>query len=114
MRKSMTVLLIAALSFVASLALASPAMAAPKTTISLGDNFFKPASKTVRRGTIVRFKWIGNNPHNVTKRRGPGPRFRSRTTRRRGVNFAKRFRRRGLYRLVCTIHPGMRITLRVR
>lgn len=96
-------------------ALGGTAAAAPKATVLLGDNFFKPARKTVRRGTKVRFRWIGGNPHNVTKRRGPGRRFKSRTTRRRGVNFAKRFRRRGTYRLICTVHPReMRLKLRVR
>jgi len=104
---------------VAALAALSPlggtAAAAQKTTITLGDNFFAPAKKTVRRGTKVRFKWIGGNPHNVTKRRGPGPQFASRTTSARGVNFAKRFKKRGTYRLICTIHPGeMRLKLTVR
>ena len=91
------------------------AEAAPKTTVKLGDNFFKPAKRTIRRGTKVRFQWIGHNPHNVTRTRGPGRRFVSRTTSRRGVNFAKRFKKRGTYRLICTIHPTeMRLTLRVR
>lgn len=108
-------LTIAALALAALPAFGDTAMAAPQTTVKLGDNFFKPRGKTVRRGTIVRFRWIGNRPHNVVKRRGPGPRFRSRTTSRRGVNFAKRFKRRGAYKLVCTIHPRtMRLTLKVR
>jgi len=85
------------------------------TAVKLGDNFFKPARKVVRRGTVVRFFWAGRNPHNVTKARGPGRRFRSKTTSRRGVNFAKRFRKRGVYLLVCTIHPRtMRMKLGVR
>lgn len=115
MRKRTTAFLIAILAVAALPALSGTATAAPKATIFVGDNFFKPRGKVVRRGTIVRFRWIGRNPHNVVKRRGPGPRFRSRTTRRRGVNYAKRFRRRGNYLLVCTIHPReMRMRLRVR
>lgn len=115
MRKPLIALLIAAIALVALPTFGGTAMAAPKTTVFVGDNFFKPRGKVVRRGTIVRFRWIGNRTHNVVKRRGPGPRFRSRTTRRRGVNFAKRFKRRGAYKLVCTIHPRtMRLTLRVR
>jgi len=115
MRKPLIALLIAALALVALPAFGGTAMAAPKTTVKLGDNFFEPALKTVRRGTKVRFKWIGGNPHNVTKRRGPGGRFKSRTTSSRGVNFAKQFKKRGTYRLICTIHPRtMRLTLRVR
>jgi plastocyanin len=115
MRKPLIALLIAAIAFVALPAFGGTAMAAPKTTVLVGDNFFKPSGKVVRRGTIVRFRWIGRRLHNVTKRRGPGQRFRSRTTRQRGVNFAKRLTRRGAYKLVCTIHPRtMRLTLRVR
>lgn len=115
MRKPLIALLIAAIALVALPAFGGTAMAAPKANVFVGDNFFKPRGKFVRRGTIVRFRWIGNRPHNVVKRRGPGQRFRSRTTRRRGVNFAKRFRRRGNYLLVCTIHPReMRLRLKVR
>jgi len=111
-----TVFVLTAIAAIAALpSLAGTAAAAPTTTVKLGDNFFAPAKKTVRRGTKVRFKWIGRNPHNVTKRRGPGPRFASRTTSARGVNFAKRFKKRGIYRLICTIHPGeMRLKLTVR
>jgi len=113
MRKSLTVLPIVALALLVPLLTANPAMAA--TTVKLGDNFFAPSGKTVRSGAKVRFQWIGNRPHNVTKRRGAGGGFKSRTTSRRGVNFAKRFRQRGTYKLICTIHPEeMRLTLRVR
>ena len=73
--------------------------AASAATISLGDNFFAPSSKTIGAGTKVRFNWTGNRPHNVTKGRGPGGSFASKTTRRRGVQFAKTFNKRGLYRL---------------
>jgi plastocyanin len=90
------------------------ASSASQATITLRDDFFKPSTKTVKRGTKVRFKWAGTRSHNVTKSKGPGPRFRSRTTQARGVNFAKRFTRAGTYRLVCTIHPAtMRMRLRV-
>jgi plastocyanin len=115
MRKSLSVLAIAALALLALPAFGGTAMAAPKTAVKVGDNFFNPRGKVVRRGTIVRFRWIGNRRHNVAKARGPGGRFKSRTTSRRGVNFAKRFKRRGTYRLICTIHPRtMRLTLKVR
>lgn len=116
MRIAAALIAIAALLAVPGFAGTEPeTAAAAKTAIRLGDNFFKPARKAVRRGTLVRFRWIGRNRHNVTKRRGPGRRFKSRTTRRRGVNFSKRFRKRGTYRLICTIHPTeMRLKLRVR
>jgi plastocyanin len=111
MRKRATLALLA----IGVLALLAPGVAPAATTVTLGDNFFAPSSKTIASGTTVRFKWIGAKRHNVKKSRGPGAGFKSRTTRARGVNFAKRFTRRGTYKLICTIHPEeMRLTLRVR
>jgi plastocyanin len=92
---------------------AGHATAAPTKTIKLKDNFFAPSQKTVKRGTTVRFKWAGLNPHNVVKVSGPGGRFASRTTWRRGVNFKKKFKKVGTYRLVCTLHTGMEMNLTV-
>jgi plastocyanin len=89
------------------------AMAAPTKTIKLEDNFFAPSTMTAKRGTTVRFEWAGNNPHNVVKASGPGPRFASRTAWRRGVNFAKKFKKVGTYRLICTLHSGMELNLKV-
>jgi plastocyanin len=91
---------------------ALPATAGAATTVKLGDNFFQPAKTTVSKGTKVLFKWVGDRPHNVTKTRGPGGGFASRTTSQRGVNFAKRFKKAGTYRMICTIHPDeMRLKL---
>ena len=89
------------------------ATAAPTKTIKVKDNFFAPSAKTVKRGTTVRFKWAGFNPHNVVKASGPGGRFKSRTTWRRGVNYAKKFEKVGTYHLVCTLHSGMELKLTV-
>jgi plastocyanin len=113
MRKLTIPALTAIVALLALSALSGSAAAA--TTIAVGDNFFSPASKTIKRGTRVRFNWTGRRPHNVTKTRGPGGGFASITTRSRGVNFAKKFRRSGVYRMICTIHPSeMRLMLRVR
>jgi plastocyanin len=89
------------------------ATAAPTTTVKLKDDFFAPSEMTVKRGTTVRFKWAGLNPHNVKKASGPGVPFASRTTWRRGVNFAKKFKKAGTYRLICTLHSGMELNLTV-
>jgi plastocyanin len=47
----------------------------------------------------------------VTVKRGP-VKFRT-STKSKGT-FRKKMTRRGTYRIVCTIHPGMNLTLRVR
>ena len=116
MRQRSTAIVIAVAGAVAlASALGGTAGAAPKTTVTLGDNFFAPSSKTISRGTKVRFKWVGSRRHNVKKKSGPGGGFKSRTTKSRGVNFAKRFTKAGTYRLICTIHPDtMRLKLTVR
>jgi plastocyanin len=112
MRKLTISALIAA---TALLALPVPGGTASAATVSLGDNFFAPSSKTIGKGSKVRFNWTGRRRHNVTKASGPGVFFASKTTKRRGVNFAKRFSKRGSYLLYCSLHPSqMRLTLRVR
>jgi len=85
------------------------------TTVTVGDNFFAPSTKTVAPGTNVRFNWVGSRRHNVKKKSGPGRGFKSVTTRSRGVNFSKRFNVAGTYRMICTIHPEeMKLKLTVR
>ena len=89
---------------------AVPALAATKT-VRVDDNVFKPESLTVNRGDTVRFRWVGDAPHNV--RRTKGPSFRTISMRRSGT-VSRRLTRRGTLSLVCTIHPGMDMRIRVR
>jgi plastocyanin len=110
MRKRAIVALIA----LGAAMLTVPGVTHAATTVSLGDNFFAPSSKTIAAGTKVRFNWIGSNRHSVKKKRGPGGAFKSKTTSSRGVNFAKTFNKAGVYRLICTVHPEeMRLKLTV-
>ena len=83
---------------------ALPAFAAP-TTISVGDNFFRPAVQTVNRGARVVWVNRGHAHHTVTTRRwsvvlSPGERYSRRI--------------RGGFRYVCVYHGAMtgRITVR--
>lgn len=87
-----------------------PAFAAT-STIGLRDDFFSPSSRSVPRGTTVKWVWLGKAPHNVTVTSGP-VKFRSSTVKK--GSYSRRMTKAGLYRIVCTIHPGMRLTLRVR
>ena len=95
-------------------ALVVPAVGgAAGNTVKLGDDFFSPEKKTVSSGTTVRFKWIGEHDHNVVKQSGPGKSFASETTDEPGVNFTKKFKKTGKYKIVCTIHDGMDKVLKV-
>lgn len=95
---------------------ASEAVRGAATTVKVGNNFFSPTGKTIGRGGTVRWVWSGGRPHNVVGRTSGGRViFRSRRTARRGYTFRHRFRSRGRYRVICTIHPArMRMTVRVR
>jgi plastocyanin len=86
------VLAIALATGLALAALSGVAGARASTTIKVDDNFFAPSSKTVSKGTKVKFKWVGSNQHNVVKSSGPGGSFSSPTTSQQGVNFSKKFK----------------------
>jgi plastocyanin len=106
-RKKLAVPATAAVAAATAFAIPSPAA----TVVRVDDDVFRPSSVTVRKGTVVRWRWVGDNPHNVTVRRGP-VRFRSAT--KESGTYRKRMRRRGTYRIVCTVHSGMDMRLRVR
>jgi plastocyanin len=114
MKRTLAPLALAA--FVLALALA-PAAAAPRPkTVKVADVKFAPERLKVREGTLVRFNWVDEMNHDVTKSSGPGRPFASRTTSKPGVNFKRRFKKPGRYRLICTVHAtdGMKMTLRVK
>ncbi|MGH2950840.1 MAG: plastocyanin/azurin family copper-binding protein [Solirubrobacterales bacterium] len=113
-RRSALAALAAALACV--LALGGVAGAGGSKTVKLGDNFFDPARTSVAKDTKVRFKWVNTQEqHNVVKKRGPGRDFASETTDDPGVNYTKKFKRAGRYKLICTIHPEkMVLKLKVR
>jgi plastocyanin len=86
-------------------ALPQPAVSAGVKRVVLKDIDFSPATVTVRRGDSVRWVWRDPNvSHDVTSR--GRLRFRSSATRLTGTHTV-RFRRKGTYRYVCTIHPSM-------
>jgi plastocyanin len=104
----------------AALAAAVPALGAstPKKTINVIDDSFAPAKATVKKGTLVTFKWgefnyethnakLVSAPRGVKKFKSP-----SGTT---GITFKKRLTVPGTYKFVCTYHESvMKLTLRVK
>ena len=96
------ILLVAALAVAAAFAV--PAFGASKTVL-VKDNVFSPKSLTVSKGTTLVFKWRGNAPHNV---KGAGISSPTKTS----GQFKAKARKSGT--IVCTIHPGMKMKLRVR
>lgn len=80
-------------------------------TVKLKDDYFAPKTKTVRRNTVVVFRWAGRAPHNVVVTRGP-VKFSSKTQTK--GSYRKKLTRKGTYTIVCTIHPGMELKLKVK
>ena len=102
----------AALLLVGAIAVAAGAASAsaPKA-VNLGDNFFKPTKVTVTAGSTVTWKWTGGNTHNVTVVSGP-EKFHS-SDQATGT-YSHTMVKAGTYKIVCTFHPGMEMTLTVK
>lgn len=105
-----TALLSVAVVAVGTAGAAIPVQTATKT-IKLGDNFFSPSKVTVTAGTVVTFKWAGSNTHNVTVVKGP-QKFTSPS--QSDGTYNRKFTKTGTYKIVCTFHPGMNLTLKVK
>jgi plastocyanin len=88
--------------------------AAPAKKVDIGSNFFAPGKVTVKAGDKVRFRWEGGGfeVHDVNVRKGP-QRFRS-PLQAGGTWATKRLRRAGTYRLFCSQHEEMTMSLVVK
>lgn len=88
----------------------SPTASASAVTVAVKDNRFVPKRVTVRKGGKVTWVWSRRNRqvHNVT-----GSRFSS-LTRARRYRYSHRFTRRGSFLIVCTVHSGMQMRVRVK
>ena len=90
-----------------SMAISGPVAGASATrTILVKDNFFSPRSITVSRGTTLRFVWRGRGVHNVALGR------RVLISNRRSGTGAVRVS--SPVTLICTIHSGQKLAVRVR
>jgi plastocyanin len=90
-------------------AAALPAVASqPKATaaatkgVKVGDLFFKKSRITIDSGDTVKWTWVGELPHDVTVTKGPR-KFNSKT--KTSGTYAKKLRKRGTYRYICSVHP---------
>jgi plastocyanin len=103
---------IAAAIGVAAGVVALPATGATTKTVRVKDSFFSPKKLTIKKGTKVTWVWKGKERHNVATASGPSTvRFGTRKKGKRSYTFKKR----GTYRLVCTIHaPDMNMKIVVK
>lgn len=94
-------------------ALTAPATAASTRIVNVGDNWFgrsgaRPTVK-IQKGDTVKWVWKGRSLHNVWATKGPA-KFHSRT--KAEGSYSRTIKRAGTYKVVCTIHPGMEMTLK--
>ena len=110
--------LIALIAGVALLS-AAPAHGAAKKTVNLGDNYFAPKTLKVNRGTTVTWKWPGfeqaGDVHEVKLKSGPKgvTKFHSEAA-STDYSFKRKLKVAGTYKLACTLHEEMRMTIKVR
>ena len=103
----------------AALISAAQAQGAATKTVTLGDNYFTPKTLKVKRGTRVTWRWPGfdegGDVHDVKLRKGPKgvKKFHSEAA-STDYSFKRKLTVPGTYRLVCTLHEEMRMTVTVR
>lgn len=77
-------------------------------TVKVGDYFFAPGRKTVRRGTTFRWVWpkTGGDTHDVALDKGPrGVRTFQSDLASSDYSYRKKLTKRGSYTIICSLHP---------
>ena len=103
----------------AALLCAVPAQGAAKKTVAIGDNYYAPEKLTVNKGTTVVWRWpgfdVGGDVHDVKLGSGPkkAKKFHSEAA-STDYSFKRKLTVPGRYRIVCTLHEEMRMTIKVR
>jgi plastocyanin len=106
------------LAGVALLLSAAPAQAGKKT-VRIYDNYFLADSLTVKRGTVVVWRWPGadeaGDVHDVKLKSGPkgAKKFHSEAA-ATDFSFRRKLKVPGRYRIVCTLHEEMTMRIKVR
>jgi plastocyanin len=88
------------------------ANAATKKVIVM-DNFFEPRYLEIHKGERVVWVWKGDNSHNIVFTKVPKQASKKGASSRRDGRWSRKFKRRGLYKYVCTLHSGQRGSIEV-
>jgi plastocyanin len=98
---------------------AAPAMGAARKTVNVGDNYLAPGKLTVKRGTTITWRWpgydTGGDVHDVGLASGPKgvKRFRSQAA-STDYRFSRKMTVPGTYKLGCSLHHNMKMTVTVK
>jgi plastocyanin len=99
---------------------ATPAVAgAPKPkSVEVADNYYLPDELTVKQGGTVVWKWpddIAIDVHDVKLKSAPkGVRKWQSEPASSGYRYKRTFKKVGRYKIVCTLHEEMTMTIRVK
>ena len=108
-----------ALALAGAALVAAPATAAaPKPrTVKIADNYYLPAKLTIKPRTRVVWRWPGEagDVHDVKLKAAPRgvKKFHSEPA-SAGYSFKRTLEKTGRYRIVCTLHEEMAMTITVR
>jgi plastocyanin len=107
----------AALVAAACLTGAAAASGSSPKKVKVGDDYYGPTHLTVKRGTKVKWVWLADNgdSHDVklTKRPRGVKRFHSASA-ATDYSFTRKLTKKGTYKIVCTLHQDMTMTIKVR
>jgi len=105
------------LALAAALVAAAPAAAPKPRTVTIADNYYAPDKLTVRKDTRIRWRWPeeAGDVHDVKLKTGPdgAKKFHSQPA-SAGFVFNRKLGKAGRYRIVCTLHKEMTMTIKVR
>ncbi|HEX6117177.1 MAG TPA: plastocyanin/azurin family copper-binding protein [Solirubrobacterales bacterium] len=109
-----TFAIVASLAVAGTLFIASGAAGRASETVDVGDNFFDPGRVKIHKNDKVKFNWVGTEEHDVARAKGPGRFFESGPITGTGVLYSHRFKKKGTYKIICTLHEEMRMRLEVK
>jgi plastocyanin len=103
----------------AALAVAPAGLAAtPKPrTVKVGDDYFSPTSMTVHPKTKIVWKWlaVNGNTHDVKlKKRPKGVKSFQSDPATSDFTFKRTLYKKGTYKIICTFHENMKMTITVK
>lgn len=96
---------------------AAPASAGTTKKVAVDDNFYLPAKATVAPGTTVRWTWpeSGGDVHDVKLDKGPkGVKSFHSEPGSSGFTYKRKLTKPGTYKIVCTLHEEMKMTITVK
>ena len=107
----------AALVAAACLTGAAAASGSSPKRVKVGDDYYGPTHLTVKPGTKIKWVWLADNgdSHDVKLTRAPHgvKRFHSASA-ATDYTFSRTLTKPGTYKIVCTLHQDMTMTIKVR